>query len=394
MSMLTYLDGLSSLVSSVTNRRAASARNAFRSVPSVDYVELVAVYESGIGNKIVRIKAAGALDPDDIVFDGKGDREFYEDVLGLLVRDTTRFMLAFGRAIIVLQERGESLSSPLQGTPDMGRLMLRMWSGDMVYTSPGIVDLNSPDYMKPTTYYVRGRPIHRSRVIDFTYVRPTELDLPKYRYGGISEFQLIREQLIADGVVARAVPTILDKASTMVYRVKGFKETLQQKREAELVRFFQVTEDARSVFGATILDAEDDAVAISQSIQGLEAADQVTLRRLAMATGIPLSILVGESVRGMNSTGEKEVAVWNSTKHYLRHDHLKVPLNQLMAKLGKGKIDFAPNQDDAQERATRESVIVATARQLWDMGLDADAYLVENGIQPPDDIDEFFNVED
>lgn len=384
-----FLDGLLSLTRSLTNTRNASATNRIQS-SRVDYEELRAIYKTGVGSKIIRLKSGIALD-DTLQFDTIADKEFYDQRLQKHVKNLSKFMLSFGRAIFVVHESGADLSQPIKTIGDITKVNYHVFSGDMVYVQSVNFDLSSVNYFKPTMFSVRGASIHPSRVVDFKYVEPVEHDAPEYFYGGISEFELIRNELVADGVLQRAVPSILEKSSTPFYKVQGFKELLADNRESEVVSYFASVESLRSIYGAGIIDMEDDITTLTQSLSNLAESDNITLRRLAMVTGLPLSWLIGEAAKGLNSTGEGERQVLIQTIATLQSDYLLEPINRIMRLHGMGPVTFKDNQGETQsEKMDYQTKAIANAQILWAMGEDYGSYLKEHDVIKKDDFDSFF----
>lgn len=390
--MASFKDGIRNFVSSLVDRRNPVNQNAVYS-ETLSPETLRQLYRHGIGNKIVRLKSGHALN-DTIQFKSTEDEEFYKARLDKHVKGAVKWMIAFGRGIVVLHHPGDDLTKPL-GKVDTTRMLINVFSGDMVTVGAVELDLQSPRYYKPQTYTVRGKQIHYSRVIDFRYVEPPELDAPRYRYGGISEFELIYEQIIADGIVQRASPRILEKASTLFYKIAGFKDAMRSGQDTEMVEYFQRLEDVRGLFAAGLIDAEDALEVVSQSISNLAEADQITLRRLAMVTGIPLALLVGENVKGLNSTGDNERQVFQDMTEAIQSDYLLEPINELMRKCGQGVIEFKDNQGDTPtSRIEYDVKAVAVAEKLAAMGEDYGAYLIDRGVVKKDEFDLFTAVDD
>jgi len=384
-----FSDGLTSLTNKLANRRNVHLNNRMNNT-RVDWDELRAIYRSGLGSKIIRLKIGIAMN-DSVQFESENDREFYEARLQQLVKDASKFMLSFGRGLIVIHEPGGDLSQPLGSINDWTRVRYHVFSGDMVYVQSVDYNLDSPDYFKPKAYSVRGFTIHPSRVVDMTYVKPVELDAPEYFFGGISEFELIRNELISDQVVQRAVPAILEKSSTIFYKIKGFKELLADKQESALIQYFTELENLRSIYGAGIVDQEDLVETHNQALSNLSESDMITLRRLAMVTGLPLSWLVGEAARGLNSTGEGERQVLMQTITSLQSDYLLEPINRLMRLHGRGRVWFKENQgEQPTERIAYEKSVVEIAALLWQMGEDYQKYLEDHGVTEKDPFDLVF----
>jgi hypothetical protein len=248
-------------------------------------------------------------------------------------------------------------------------------------------------YYMPKFYSVRGTQFHYSRVVDFIYYEPTEFDKPLYQYGGVPEFELIYGQLIHDAIVERAAPTILEKNSNLFYNVTGLKDAIQDGQEDYIKRYFAALEDGRSIYGAGLIDAEDSVSSVAQTLTNLSETDTITLRRIAMVTGIPLAVLIGENVKGLNSSGDNEMMIFQDMIETLQNDYILSPLQQVFDKLGFGDIHFTENQGRTPEqKIVYETSVIQNARALYDMGEDYAAYLEEHDVIQKDDVSAFFEA--
>lgn len=386
--MASFKDGLESLTNSLLNRRKASSTNSMTKTRVHDN-ELRAAFITGISSKIIRIKTGYAL-KDTLQFKNDDDKKFYNYKLSKLVQDAAKYQLGFGRGIIVIAEIGTSLSDPLKGVPT--NYKLKAFSGDMVSSGEISTDLLNDRYYKPIYYTVRGKRIHHSRVIDFTYVMPVEDDLPTYKYGGISETELIYDQLINAGIIERATSSIVEKSSTMIYKIKGFKQLMSNKKEDDVLRYLGALEDLRSMYGAGVLDSEDTLEQVNQTLQNLSESNDIGLRYLALVTGIPVSVLVGENVKGLNSSGEQERTTFQDTIEAYQSDYLKSPISELMIKLGRNEVQFKDNQGaTAQDRIEYETKAIDNALKLAQIGEDYESYLKSKDVVK-NDIEDFFKV--
>jgi hypothetical protein len=228
-----------------------------------------------------------------------------------------------------------------------------------------------------------------------TYVQPVEFDAPEYFFGGISEFELIRNELVADQVIQRAVPAILEKSSTLFYKVDGFKELLADRKSTELVEYFSQLANLRSIYGDGISDKEDEIEVHAQSLSNLAESDMITLRRLAMVTGLSLSTLVGEPPKGLNGSGEGDRQVDMQTIKSLQSEYLLDKINRLMQLCGRGAVWFKENQGQSdKDRVAQETEVIKSALVLWQMGLDYEKYLEKHGVIEVDAFEEMFGKPD
>ena len=376
---MKWFDGIVDLYNSLANNRNATSNNVISS-NKVDDGQLNEIYKTGLGNKIVRVKAGYALKSNALNFSSVEDKTFYLAKLEAKVKKAFKWSLVFGRGIIVIND-GTDLSLPLEDVI-RGNVKFDVFSGDMISVTSYEMDLSGSRYLQPEFYNVRGYNFHYSRVIDLTYVEVTDQDAPTYNYGGLSEYELIYNQIVNDGIVERASASILEKNSSLFYKIKGFKTALENKQESNLVKFYKMAEDRRSIHGAGLIDADDDVINVSQSLTNLKEADDISLRRIALVTGIPLPMLVGESVGGLNSAGTQEKTSFNEMIELLQQDYLVAPLNALFGKLGMSTVSFKDNQNVTPlEKVEYETKVIDNAVKLNDMGYDAETYMKEHGVQ-------------
>ena len=381
MKLTNFKDGIVNLYNSLANTRSATSSNVVSSQP-VSYAQLNHIYKSGIGNKIIRIKAGYALKNGVINFsnDNDIDKKFYNKKLAKQVKKAWRWGLVFGRGILVINDGGD-LSLPLDANVDKDRCKFDVFSGDVVSVVSYYEDLSSEDYYKPEYYNVRGFNFHHSRVVDFKYVEPIETDAPTYDFGGISEFELIYNQIINDGVIERSSASIVEKNSSFFYKIKGFKQSLANKQEESILKFYSLAEDKRSIYGAGLIDAEDDVLSVNQSLTNLKDADDISLRRIALVTGIPLPMLVGEQVGGLGSSGDQEKTSFNEMLEILQDEYLIDPINSLFEKLGMEQVEFKEGQNTTSvEKVTYEEKAIDNAIKLYELGYDSEEYLMDKGL--------------
>ncbi len=373
-------DGLRNFYSDLTNNRASYNRNDYVE-KYIDRKQLRAIYKSGLGSKIVRIKSSYSLN-DAIEFDSTNDQSIYDNKLLKCIRKSSEFMLAFGRSLLVIYEPGANLSEPRRNTEpyDIDKCKIRVFSGDIVNVSHVITDFNSPDYYKPIMYTVRGLLVHPSRVVDFTYYDPEEQSMPDYQYGGISEYELIYDEIINDAVTTRSVGALMETASRRYMKVAGFRDAVGSNNHTHLVEAFRISEDAASIMGTTLIDAEDDVAVHDQTMNNLADANSISLQRIALGTGIPIPILVGENVKGLNSSGDNERKAFQDTIRTFQKTYLIDKIVRLCRLFGLGEPQLCDNQGGTpKEDVEYEATLMANAMVMREAGLDYEKYLEDKG---------------
>ncbi|MCG3698759.1 DUF1073 domain-containing protein [Aliarcobacter butzleri] len=392
----SFKDGLKSLTNLLANNRSGVNNNKLFST-AVSNDELNSIYKLGIGRKIVNIKSSNIF-KEGFSAEGKTGAEtlkFIDKKLLKELKKASEYMMAFGRGVIVIIDKNANDPSQPMKSVNLQTVRFKAFSGAKVTVQINS-SLNELDerYNEPEYYRIGTQVIHHSRVMDFQYYQPLEDDKSSYNYGGISEFELIYSQLINDSVIERAIPTLVEKISTMFYKIKDFKSKLQQKQEKLLVDYFHRLENLRSIYGAGLLDAEDDTKTETQNLSGLDSVDTITLRRLSLVTGIPLSWLVGENVKGLNSSGKTEETIFWSMVKNLGNDFILPVLNQKLTFIGLSEVWFNEQyQSTPTEKADYETKVFTNALLVQQLGLDDIAYIKDRGVEidVKKSFDEIFN---
>ena len=384
MSITTqFIDGITHLSNMLLNSRTADQTN-YITEDIVEIDELNSIYKTGIGNRIVNVKVNTAF-KEGLIASEKTLKEIKRLKLMPLIRKACRFQLAFGRSLLFVIEKNVDPSEPLTKSVNLQTVKFRTFEGYDISCSEIDIDVLSERFMKPNFYNVRGVLIHYSRVIDFKYIAPIDVDAPQYNYGGISEYELIYKQLINDGVVERTTPLTVERGATIYYKVKGFKQALQTGKEKDILKFYSAVESMRNIAGAVVTDAEDQIEVKNQTVQNLDVADRITLRRLALVTGIPLKFLMGENFtsQGLGANSRTEDDVFNSMIKNLQDNHFVAPINELLKMIGLEEIEGfnKPQELNMVEHAKFETDVLRNADSLERLGGDAKQYLIDNGFQ-------------
>ena len=351
------------------------------------------MFKTGTASKIFRLKTSLALS-NAIEFESTEDEKIYTEKIEKAVKKACMFQLGFGRGIVVIHEKGAVLDQPLVDGWNKKDYKLDVFSGDMVTAGGVELDLSKPRYYKPKYYIVKGHQIHWTRVADFKYIEPVELEQPTYQYGGISESELIYSQLVNDGVIERSSASIVEKNSNLFYKIKDFKGLVMQKKHEDALRYISAMEDNRSIYGAGVLDAEDEVLNVTQALTNLKEMNEVSKQSLAFVTGIPVSTLVGDNNRGLSNGGDNDQKTLNDTIQSYQEFYIIDTLNELLERLGLNKVSFKDEQSRTPlEEANYEKVVIGNALQMAQMGEDFHAYLVDKGMTKKEEYEDLFGEE-
>ncbi len=375
----SFTDSLRSAVSNLMNRRSAINTNVITSQRLPLHL-LREINRTGMYKRIISLKTDGVMKNNWVFKDEKESAEFYNKHKAEIY-EAVQSMFAYGRGLLVIVSENEPSSTPLNPSNLVnGRYRIKSYTGDMI-TAQGVnFDVSSERYHKPDTYYVQDEIIHHSRVVDFTYIKPPELIAGQYHYGGMSEAELIYPQLISDGVVERAASTMLEKSSSIIYKMKDFRDAVAKGKADKVISFINASEDMRSVVNSTVIDSEDDIVTVDQQLNNLPETNKISLQRIAMISSTPYSILLGEGSPGFGTSAAVEKTVWNETLEGLQERYVIPKITEFMAIFGLSAPERKPDQNiTALEKVKFQKEILGNIPLMTAAGLDTSKYLSDNG---------------
>ena len=198
--------------------------------------------------------------------------------------------------------------------------------------APGymVVNKNGSDPGNRKSGPMDGAIIHTSRCARFE-----GLELPWYTYQqnwywGQSLLASVNEAIRNADLVTQSVAQLLFKLSVPVFKVKDLTNIVADDiaRGAFLQRMNLLNTNMSNNHMA-IIDAEEDLHNLEQSgISGIDALIERFFVIVSAATGIPVTKLVGESARGLNSTGEGDEKNFYNTVEGARDDEFATQLDK------------------------------------------------------------------
>ncbi len=208
-----------------------------------------------------------------------------------------------------------------------------------------------PKFGMPETYQV-GDPnfgswvvIHESRCLRFEGVRVDARRRRSNAGWGNSVLQRPYESIRDFSTAFQAVGHMLQDASQGVFKMKGLIEAIAAGQKDLVQARMQLVDMSRGVARSVLLDAEsgEDFTKIATQFGGTPEILDRYMYRLAAASEMPVSILMGRSPAGMNATGESDFRAFYATVESDQVNFLKPVLNrvfQLVSRsMGKGKIE-------------------------------------------------------
>jgi phage-related protein (TIGR01555 family) len=183
------------------------------------------------------------------------------------------------------------------------------------------------------TFYV-----HRSRCLVFGGAETAPLEREQNAGWDYSVLQVVYEVIkqFANGHLA--LGNMLTDASQAVMKIRGLIAAVAGGQKEALSRRLQLVDLSRSVARAVMLDADggEEFTKVATSFSDVPAAIDRLANRLAAATRIPVTILMGQAPAGLNATGESDVRTWYDRVASYREHEIAPHVEKLLSILAPG----------------------------------------------------------
>lgn len=233
--------------------------------------------------------------------------------------------------------------------------------------------------------------VHASRLIIMKGVRTSRFMVEAQRGFGDSVLNRTAQHIRNFSTAFDAASVLVDDFAQAIWKFKGLVEALQADGLGLIQKRAQAMEFVRSNTRAVVIDEQEEFERKSTSVTGLpELLDRIA-SRLAAATGMPVTMLMGEAPAGLNATGKADRDWYNENVSVVREDSVVPALERIVevelhAKQGatKGKV---PDSWSVQMPPLEEP----TEGEMADVRLktaQADQIYINTGVLHPEEVSE------
>ncbi|WP_160356985.1 DUF1073 domain-containing protein [Bordetella sp. 02P26C-1] len=257
-----------------------------------------------------------------------------------------------------------------------------------VWTSPNDYNTDNPmsaHFYRPTSWFVLGKLVNHSRLLNFVGRQVPDLLKPAYNFGGLSLTQMAlpyvenwlrTRQSVSDLIAGFSVPVLKTNLTSILGGDDG----------SDVFQRLELFNRMRNNRGAWAIDNDTEEFNFENvPLSGLDALQAQSQEQMASVSGIPLVKLLGITPAGLNANSDGEIRVFydyiESLQEDVFRDNLQTCLEVIQLSL-YGEIDpdisfsFAPlYQLSDLERA-----------QVRKTDADTDAVYVGANVLSPDEV--------
>ncbi|GJD63766.1 DUF1073 domain-containing protein [Methylobacterium frigidaeris] len=284
-----------------------------------EYRRITEVIATEATRKGIRIQAKGRDRAEKVK---QLEAEFKRLRVMDLMRKAAELDGFFGRGHIYVDLKdaaGDELATPIgngsdaaskakvqQGSLNGFRTIEPIWVVPTGYNSS---DPLSPNWYRPTSWYVQGRSIHTSRLLTFVSREVPDLLKPAYSFCGLSLTQMARPYVDNWLRTRQSVSDLVSAFSVMVLATQmGNAQGAVGEDFFNRVELFNLTRDNRGVWA--INKETEDMKNVSAPLGTLDVLQAQSQEHMASVSGIPLIKLLGIQPAGLNASSEGEIRVF------------------------------------------------------------------------------------
>lgn len=226
----------------------------------------------------------------------------------------------FGRIHLFMDfgdfDKPAELAAPLAIDPrkiSKARPLKRLSIVEPMWSYPGPYDSQnplSPDFYKPSSWYVSGRTVHASRLLTMVGHEMPNMLKPAYAFGGVSLTQIAKPYVDNWLRTRQSVSDLIDAFSVMVLKT-DMDSVLGGGDGKALYDRLDIFNKTRSNRGTFAVDkTSEDFANVSAPIAGLDKLQSQSQEQMSSVSGIPLVVLLGITPSGLNASSEGEIRVF------------------------------------------------------------------------------------
>jgi phage-related protein (TIGR01555 family) len=168
------------------------------------------------------------------------------------------------------------------------------------------------DYYEPSSWWVYGNKVDASRMLTFVSRPLPDLLKPIYNFSGMSLSQLAKPYVDYWMSTRDSVGRLLKNFSCSVLKT-DLSAILQGEGYDEFLKRARMFNALRDNQGLMVLDNEGEAFEKHEtSLSGLDKLQAQAQEHMAVPAKTPLTILLGITPTGLNSTAEGDITIYNN----------------------------------------------------------------------------------
>lgn len=261
---------------------------------------------------------------------------------------------------------------------------------DPVWTTPFLYNSDNPmrgDFYKPTSWFVLGREVHASRLLNIVSREVPDLLKPSYNFGGLSMTQLAIPYVNNWLKTRESVANLIDGFSVGVLKT-NMASILSGGSGDDVWSRLALFNKTRTNRGSWAIDKDTEEFGFENvPLSGLDALQGQSQEQMSSVCSIPLVKYLGITPSGLNASSDGEIRVFYddilSEQEGVFRDPIQACLEVIqLSEFGEIDPDITFSFVPLWQLSEKEQA------EVRKMDADTDAVLVTTGALSPSDVRE------
>lgn len=255
-----------------------------------------------------------------------------------VVRKQVEHDAFYGTGQILINHRGADLETPLiLSEKTIKKGMLQGFTNvDPVWTTPlsyNALDPSSPDFYKPSAWWVMGQRWDATRMIIMVTREVPDIFKPGFNFSGISLSQLAEPYVNNWLRTRQSVSDLVNNFSILVLKTAMDQVLTGGSDGSDLFSRIKLFSACRSNKGVMALDKDrEELEQLAVPLSGLHELQAQAQEQMCCPSHEPATIMTGISPSGFGNVSEGEIRMWNDWVHALQEAYDR-PVIETMLKL-------------------------------------------------------------
>jgi phage-related protein (TIGR01555 family) len=177
-----------------------------------------------------------------------------------------------------------------------------------MYMDPLHEKFGQPEFYHVMPYHTgQVIKVHETRVLRFDGAEmPDRLRYVNLGFG-FSELQMVYEELKRVGSSYSSVETILQEFVTKVLTIDNLQEMIESGQDDLIQKRLSLMDMTAHINNTQLLGKGEAMVKVSSTVTGIPDLIDKFVQALSAVSGIPVTLLMGESPAGLNATGDSDI---------------------------------------------------------------------------------------
>lgn len=384
-------DGYENILTGLGSQNDPTTFTRFIADRVLDQIELESIYRSdGLGRRIVQ-RPAEDMFREWITIDGPRGQKVLDRMEELKVKrqaiNAVALSRLYGGSLVVAVIEGEDFTTPVS-TNFKGKLLgFRVYDRFQVTFDVHRPSQNALKRMQGLPEFYRVSPlvrtqnnaqgyfeVHESRCVMVPGLFVPERVQTETGGWGDSVLQAAFTSLQRLGAAYGYTANIMKEFSQSVMSVAGLTALVQSGREDIVMKRLRLLDMSKSILNTMVIDADGEVYTrTSTSVAGLPELLDRFAESLSSSVNFPITVLMGRSPAGQNSTGDSDRRLYNefvaSERERTANELMEWAVRMVYLDLGREpsawSFKFVPLQQPTIKEIAEERKIVAETDKIY-----------------------------